>query len=221
VKACAFLNAISQKIIDLESLPRLQNDMVQHLVSFELLFPPSFYNIMTYLLVHLAEEIIIPGPIFVYNMFPFKGFMGVLKKYVHNRARPEGSISKGYGTEEVIEFYVDFIPHLKLIGVPESWHKGRLSGKGTLGKKHPIIWMGIFTQAHYTVLQNSTLVAPYIEEHNNIVCSKNLGKPDSWIKLEHMATFGTWLRKALMNDITVEKELYLLAKSPSLTISTF
>ncbi|KAK1669123.1 hypothetical protein QYE76_057282 [Lolium multiflorum] len=46
--------------------------------------------------------------------------------------RPEGSISKGYGTEEVIEFCVDFIPGLKSIGVPESRHEGRLSGKGTI-----------------------------------------------------------------------------------------
>jgi hypothetical protein len=44
--------------------------------------------------------------------------MGVLKKYVHNRARPEVSISKGYLTEEVIEFYVDFVPDLKHIGLP-------------------------------------------------------------------------------------------------------
>jgi hypothetical protein len=62
-------------------------------------------------------------------MFPFVRFMGVLKKYVHNRARLEGSISKGYGTEEVIEFCVDFILDLKLIGVHESRHEGRLGGK--------------------------------------------------------------------------------------------
>jgi hypothetical protein len=37
-------------------------------------------------------------------MFPFERFMGVLKKYVHNHALPEGSIIKGYGIEEVIEF---------------------------------------------------------------------------------------------------------------------
>ena len=53
-------------------------------------------------------------------MFPFERFMGVLKKYVHNRARLEGSIAQGYGTEEVIEFCVDFIPDLASIGVPES-----------------------------------------------------------------------------------------------------
>ena len=61
--------------------------------------------------------------------------MGVLKKYVHNHAQPEGSITKGYGTKAVIEFCVDFIPDLNPIGVPESRHEVRLSGKGTLGKK--------------------------------------------------------------------------------------
>ena len=57
VKLCAFLNAISQKLIDQESLARLQRDVVQFIVSFELVFPPSFFNIMTHLLVHLVEEI--------------------------------------------------------------------------------------------------------------------------------------------------------------------
>ena len=41
VKLCAFLNAISQKVIDPEILPRLRSDLVQCLVSFELVFPPS------------------------------------------------------------------------------------------------------------------------------------------------------------------------------------
>ena len=57
-------------------------------------------------------------------MFPFERFIGVLKKYVHNHARPEGSIAKGYGTEEVIEFYVDFIPNLNPIGVPNHGMRG-------------------------------------------------------------------------------------------------
>ena len=40
VKLCAFLNAISQKVIDPASLPKLQKDVAQCLVSFELVFPP-------------------------------------------------------------------------------------------------------------------------------------------------------------------------------------
>ena len=38
VKLCAFLNAISQKVIDPEIIPRLRSDVAQCLVSFELVF---------------------------------------------------------------------------------------------------------------------------------------------------------------------------------------
>jgi hypothetical protein len=77
-----------------------------------------------------------------------------------------------YGIEEVIEFCVDFVPDLKPIGLPQSRHEERLSGKGTIGKKSTICRDGYsLTQAHYTVLQNSILVAPYSEEHKNIVRS--------------------------------------------------
>lgn len=194
VKLCAFLNAISQKAIDPMELAALQNDVVQCLVSFELVFPPSFFNIMEHLLVHLVKEISILGPVFLHNMFPFERFMGVLKKYVHQRARPEGSIAKGYGTEEVIEFCVDYIPDLDPIGVPESRHEGRLSGKGTLGKK-TYIGTGddYFNKAHYTVLQNSSVVEPYVEVHKKFLRSEFSGKNEAWIMREHMKTFDDWL----------------------------
>ena len=148
--------------------------------------------------------------------------MGVLKKYVHNRARPEGSISKGYVTEEVIEFCVDFIPDLKAIGVPESRHEGRLRGKGTLGCKAMICRDGhSLNQAHYTVLQRSILVAPYINEHKNLIRLKHPGQSDEWIISEHMASFGGWLQRLLTNNTTVGDQLYLLARTPSSTVCTF
>nr|AAX94903.1 transposon protein, putative, CACTA, En/Spm sub-class [Oryza sativa Japonica Group]AAX96444.1 transposon protein, putative, CACTA, En/Spm sub-class [Oryza sativa Japonica Group]ABA92573.1 transposon protein, putative, CACTA, En/Spm sub-class [Oryza sativa Japonica Group] len=71
-KICAFMNAISQKVIDPDRLEDLQNDVVQCLVSFELIFPPSFFNIMTHLLCHLVKEIGILGPVYLHNMFPFE-----------------------------------------------------------------------------------------------------------------------------------------------------
>ena len=40
VKLCSFLNAISQKVINPMTLRTLQKDVVQCLVSFELVFPP-------------------------------------------------------------------------------------------------------------------------------------------------------------------------------------
>jgi hypothetical protein len=57
-------------------------------------------------------------------MFPFERFIAVLKKYACNQSRLEGCIAKGYGTEEVIEFCVDFIDDLSPIGVPMSCREG-------------------------------------------------------------------------------------------------
>ena len=222
VKLCAFLNAISQKAIDPATLPSLQKDVVQCLVSFELVFPPTFFNIMTHLIVHLVQEISVLGPVFLHNMFPFERFTGVLKNYGKNRARPEGSMVKCYGTEEVIEFCVDFIPDLNPIGVPQSRHEGRLRGKGTLGKKSTTCMdEQSFTQAHYTVLVNSSLAAPYIQEHKDILRSEYPEQPEDFIAKEHAKTFGGWLQRRLINDNIVEDELYLLAKQPSSTVLTF
>jgi len=88
MKLCAFLNAISQKVIDLDNLIKLQNDVLCF-VGFELIFSPSFFNIMTHLLVHLVNEIDILKPVFLHKMYPFERFIAVLKKYVRNRARLE------------------------------------------------------------------------------------------------------------------------------------
>jgi hypothetical protein len=213
MKLCAFLNAISQKVIDPDNLIKLQNDVVQCLVRFELIFPLSFFNIMTHFLVHLVKEIDILGSVFLHNMFPFERFMGVLKKYVCNRACLEGSISSAYGTEEVIDFCVDFIDDLKPIWVPKSRYEGRLCGKGTLGKKLYVCTDDVsFKKAHYAVLQQSSLVDLYIEEHKKILLSKYPEKSEVWITRQHMDTFARWLRKHLMHNMDIGEQLFLLGR---------
>jgi hypothetical protein len=58
--------------------------------------------------------------VFLHNKWPFERFMSVLKKYVLNRACPEGRITKAYVTEEVIEFCVDVVDSIDSSGVPVS-----------------------------------------------------------------------------------------------------
>ena len=174
---------------------------------------------MTHLLVHIVKEINILGPVFLHNMFPFERYMSVLKKYVRNRSRLEGCIAKGYGTEEVIEFCVDFIDDLNPIGVPMSRHEGRLKGKGILGKKSNMhIPESEIRKANFTVLQNSSLVAPYMDEHMNFIRSENPGKSEAWITRHHIDNFAVWLRAKLMDDGTIAEQLQWLARGPSMTI---
>jgi hypothetical protein len=173
---------------------KLQNDVVQCLVSFELALPPSFLDIMTHLLVHLVKEITILGPVFLHNMRPFERFMSVLKKYVLKRAHPEGSIAKGYVTEEVIEFCVDFVDSIDSIGVPVSRHEGRLLGKGTIGRNACFSNdTNLFNKAQLAVLQQSTLVTPYIEEHKQIISLQNPTKTVACVVWTSLGPLPRWV----------------------------
>ena len=79
----------------------------------------------------------------------------------------------GHQTEDVIGFCVDFIPGLKKIGLPKSRYEGRLTGKGMLGGDSIICRDGYsWFQAHYTILQNSTLVTR-MSMNTRIFCVPN------------------------------------------------
>ncbi len=77
------------------------------------------------------------------------------------------------------------------------------------------------TEAHYTVLQNSALVAPYMDEHKNFLRSKHPERSDDWITREQTRSFAGWLQTRTMHDASIEDDLYLLSQLPSSNIMTF
>ena len=108
------------------------------------------------------------------------------------------------------------------IGILMSCHEGRLKGKGILGKKSNMhIPESEIRKANFTVLQNSSLVALYMDEHINIIWSDNLGKSEAWITRYHIDNFVVWLREKLMGDGTIVEQLQWLAKGPSMTIMQY
>ncbi|XP_050233356.1 uncharacterized protein LOC126681844 [Mercurialis annua] len=81
------LTTISLKKADLE---RLELDIPKILCKLERIFPPSFFDSMEHLLVHLPYEAMMAGPVQYRWMYPFE--------------RVEGSISSGYLLEETTKF---------------------------------------------------------------------------------------------------------------------
>ena len=65
-------------------------------------FPPSFFDPMTHLLVHLVEELHICGLVHSRWMYPLERYMKSLKGFVRNKARPEGGMAEGYALEEAL-----------------------------------------------------------------------------------------------------------------------
>jgi hypothetical protein len=65
---CYFFNMISQKVIDCVELARLQLFVLETQAQLEMCFPPSFFNIMEHLMVHMVQQITELGPMCFHQM---------------------------------------------------------------------------------------------------------------------------------------------------------
>jgi hypothetical protein len=155
-RMCYFFNQIGQKEIHEDELGDLKDFMAKTMGQMEQCFPPSFFDIMAHLMMHMVDQIRWLGPMYLHEMWPYERFMSILNRYVHNRAHLEGSMIERYCAEEVIEACQDYLREEDRcsLGLPVTRHKGRLVGKGSKGRK-AIIDME-FTkveEAHSCVLQ--------------------------------------------------------------------
>ncbi|XP_021862945.1 uncharacterized protein [Spinacia oleracea] len=69
-----------------------------------MIFPPAFFDVMVHLVIHLATEAKIAGPVCYRWMYPVERYLRTLKAYIRNRAHPEGSIAEGYLADECLTF---------------------------------------------------------------------------------------------------------------------
>ncbi|XP_074373660.1 uncharacterized protein LOC141714010 [Apium graveolens] len=162
IKFCLFFKAICSKVIEVDKLEKMQSQLVETLCQLEKYFPPSLFDLMFHISVHLVREVELCGPIFLRWMYPFERYMKTFKGYIRNRARAEGCIAEAYIAEEAVECLVD--NEEVTIGVPK---KGRHT-KDSICK--PLSGATFITPsctdlhvAHLCVLQNTTAVRPYIE----------------------------------------------------------
>ncbi|XP_074352336.1 uncharacterized protein LOC141691498 [Apium graveolens] len=103
IRFCLFFKAICSKVIDVDKLENMQSQLVEILCQLEKHFPPSFFDVMIHLSIHLVKEVKLCGPIFLRWMYPFERYMKAFKGYVRNPAHPEGCIAEEYVAEEAIE----------------------------------------------------------------------------------------------------------------------
>nr|GEW38040.1 hypothetical protein [Tanacetum cinerariifolium] len=146
-KLCLFFNMIHSKVIDHEKLDELQHVIILILCQLEMYFPPSFFDIMVYLMSHIVEEIKLVGLIFLRYMYPFKRYMGFLKGYLRNRYRPEGSIVQGQVAISVWKIFRNSYQEANLYSEKalEASNKGRKN----------FLWSDIKVQATRELVQGS------------------------------------------------------------------
>ena len=69
---CLFFNRLCQRVIDGEKMIELEEEVVETLCLLERFFPPSFFDIMVHLVIHLGREARLCGPVQFRWMYPFE-----------------------------------------------------------------------------------------------------------------------------------------------------
>ncbi|XP_019179175.1 PREDICTED: uncharacterized protein LOC109174391 [Ipomoea nil] len=177
IRFCFFFNAICGKVIDPDKLDELQNGIVVTLSQLEMYFPPSFFDVMVHLVVHLVREIKQCGPAYLRWMYPFERYIA----------------------KEVTEFCTEYLAGVEAIGLSKYRYEGRSAGKGTRGRKVAGMPREDIEEAHLYILHNTSEVEPYLDEHKALIKDQNPRKTDMWIVSEHNRTFISWFKKKVLS----------------------
>ena len=99
-----FFKAICSKVVKRADLEGLQAEIKEIECELEKIFPPTFFDIMEHLPIHLVDEIRLGGPNHLRHMYPMERELYEFKDLVRNRFNPEGSILEGFVAKEFLTF---------------------------------------------------------------------------------------------------------------------
>ncbi|GFZ03435.1 hypothetical protein Acr_16g0000590 [Actinidia rufa] len=161
-------------------------------------------------------------------------FLGALKNFVSNRARPEGSIVEAYIVKECITFCSMYLDGYETVyNRPErneDYSERREGYTVFMETARPI---GLVTRdgemsqelrdiAHWFVLFNSPEIKKYIEEHNNLLHVSN-GQDITNLQRKH---FPKWFKEQINrlranNSKVANDELWSLANGPNFLVKEY
>ncbi|GLU06513.1 hypothetical protein SLE2022_235410 [Rubroshorea leprosula] len=104
IELCHLFKCLCAKVLKESDLDELKSQSAIILCEMEKIFPPSFFTVMVHLIMHLADEVKLGGPVAYRWMYPIERFLLTLKNYVSNKAHPEGSIAEAYLSNECLTF---------------------------------------------------------------------------------------------------------------------
>ncbi|XP_043714991.1 uncharacterized protein LOC122663380 [Telopea speciosissima] len=237
IQLCAFFRDLCSKVGKEEDFKRLGESVGITLSNMEKLFPPSFFDIMVHLIIHLAHEAILAGPVQYRWMYPIERFLKQLKDYVRNLSRPEGSIAEGYIGDECLTFCSRYFE-----GV-ETRSNRAIKNAGSTELEHPI---SIFSrtgrpvgkckilrldiqerdQAHRYVLNNYDGLNEYRKLHKEKL-QRLMGRKSRphLISTRHAKEFPAWFNEHILhlrqNGEEVPHHIRWLARGPNLDVRSY
>ncbi|XP_026401685.1 uncharacterized protein LOC113297433 isoform X2 [Papaver somniferum] len=135
---------------------------------------------MVHLAVHLPREAKLVGSVGYSCIYPIERYLGTLKRYVGNKARPEGSIAEAYIINECLTFISMYFTETETKFNRKERNDDELDGslrrQGAISvfaqKVRPTGAVDIKSlspeerdQIHWYILNNCEEVQPYMKEH--------------------------------------------------------
>ena len=95
-----FFRQLCSKTLKVDALQQMKEDIVLILCKLEKIYPPAFFDVMVHLALHLPDEALLRGPVQYGWMYPIERRLGTFKRFIRNKARPEGYIAEAYTAYE-------------------------------------------------------------------------------------------------------------------------
>ncbi|CAL0302169.1 unnamed protein product [Lupinus luteus] len=222
VDLCNFFKQICSKVLNVDFLEQLESRIGIILCHLEMIFPPSFFTIMVHLVIHLAYEAKVAGPVHYRWMYPIERFLLTLKSFVRNKAYPEGSIAQGFLANECLTFCSQYLSGVETrfnrpyrnddemdstlihdltflhpVGRPLGMRKKqnlKFRKRKRMGRTK--IDKKELVQAHRYVLSNYDAISPYIEGHIGLLKRQSRPRRVSQVELDrqHSQKFSEWFQ---------------------------
>ncbi|XP_058009289.1 uncharacterized protein LOC131183161 [Hevea brasiliensis] len=235
VELSLFFTHLGAKSLKVDVLEQLEKQIPITLCKLERIFPPSFFDIMVHLPMHLANEAKIGGPVQYRWMYPIERALYSFKSCIRNRACVEGSIAEAYIANECMTLCSRYLHGIetKFNRMDRNYdggnnkNKGGLSifskvGRGLGASKTRDLDTQEWEQAYIYVLKNCDEVQPYIEKYSQLPATNLVGMSEGqWNKnfVRWFMTKVAWLHK---NDSSpMMGALLSLSRGPARYVTSF
>ncbi|XP_039794861.1 uncharacterized protein LOC120660402 isoform X2 [Panicum virgatum] len=169
-----FFQQICAKTLKVDVLNKMRGEIPIILCKLEKIFPPSFFDVMVHLAIHLIDDAILRGPVQYGWMYQVECRLLTLKRFVRNMARPEGSIAEAYVANECLNACSRYFDDVDTRHNREGRNRERVVlGEGGLSIfQHGVTLLGASRMTYnendydkmlWYILNNTPEVEPFIE----------------------------------------------------------
>ncbi|KAL8116910.1 hypothetical protein AgCh_023190 [Apium graveolens] len=228
--SCSF-NDLCSKTLNEKDMSILKINIIEITCKQEKIFPPSFFDSMEHLTMHLPYESCVGGLVQYKWMYPFERSMGMLKRAVKNRACVEGSICEACSFSEKFMFVSDYFPDevftkSKRVSSNDDGGNvelnGRLSIFGLSGRaygKGKCVFLSEtdLHAAHTHILLNCEKIDEFVRLYDDELKVKCPGINDKDIQINRNKEFLCWIKdKALTEGSMLPANVQSLGMGPDM-----